>query len=183
MQLPCGHCACCYTPTLQLQATTDVNAWFQQLLPFSCCCSLQHAAHAFSCHLQVEKVQPKASQPAYLEVCDIAGLVKGAAEGQGLGNAFLSNIAAVDGERVDYLLEYLLLQVWVWVESVHSCPTSPPWTVSCLWFASRGHAFAGGAHALSSCARLLQAPCDFVYGTSVVRLHCQTLQAWQSLVG
>ena len=29
---------------------------------------------------QVEKVQPKASQPAYLEVVDIAGLVKGAAE-------------------------------------------------------------------------------------------------------
>lgn len=45
----------------------------------------------------VEKVQPKACQPAYLEVVDIAGLVKGAAEGQGLGNAFLSNISAVDG--------------------------------------------------------------------------------------
>jgi obg-like ATPase 1 len=42
-------------------------------------------------------VQPKANQPAYLEVCDIAGLVKGAAQGQGLGNAFLSHIAAVDG--------------------------------------------------------------------------------------
>lgn len=28
---------------------------------------------------------------------DIAGLVKGAAEGAGLGNAFLSHIAAVDG--------------------------------------------------------------------------------------
>lgn len=27
---------------------------------------------------------------------DIAGLVKGAAEGQGLGNAFLSNISACD---------------------------------------------------------------------------------------
>lgn len=35
--------------------------------------------------------------PAYLNVVDIAGLVKGAAEGQGLGNAFLSNIAACDG--------------------------------------------------------------------------------------
>lgn len=30
--------------------------------------------------LQVEKVQPKSSQPAFLEVVDIAGLVKGAAE-------------------------------------------------------------------------------------------------------
>ena len=32
-----------------------------------------------------------------LTVTDIAGLVKGAAEGAGLGNAFLSHIAAVDG--------------------------------------------------------------------------------------
>jgi len=32
-----------------------------------------------------------------LTVVDIAGLVKGAAEGQGLGNAFLSHIRAVDG--------------------------------------------------------------------------------------
>jgi len=35
---------------------------------------------------QVEKVQPKACQPAYLEVVDIAGLVKGAAEVGGRGN-------------------------------------------------------------------------------------------------
>jgi 50S ribosome-binding GTPase len=35
--------------------------------------------------------------PAYLNVVDIAGLVKGAAEGQGLGNAFLSHISACDG--------------------------------------------------------------------------------------
>ena len=32
-----------------------------------------------------------------MTVIDIAGLVKGAAEGQGLGNAFLSHIKAVDG--------------------------------------------------------------------------------------
>lgn len=35
--------------------------------------------------------------PAYLQVTDIAGLVRGAAEGAGLGNAFLSHIGAVDG--------------------------------------------------------------------------------------
>lgn len=34
--------------------------------------------------------------PAFLNVVDIAGLVKGASEGQGLGNAFLSHISACD---------------------------------------------------------------------------------------
>uniref|UniRef100_A0A8C5B4P1 Obg like ATPase 1 n=1 Tax=Gadus morhua TaxID=8049 RepID=A0A8C5B4P1_GADMO len=35
--------------------------------------------------------------PAFLSVVDIAGLVKGAHAGQGLGNAFLSHISACDG--------------------------------------------------------------------------------------
>ncbi len=35
--------------------------------------------------------------PAYLHVTDIAGLIRGASEGAGLGNAFLSHIQAVDG--------------------------------------------------------------------------------------
>jgi obg-like ATPase 1 len=35
--------------------------------------------------------------PAYLQVTDIAGLTKGASQGEGLGNAFLSYIQAVDG--------------------------------------------------------------------------------------
>jgi len=35
--------------------------------------------------------------PAYLHITDIAGLIKGASEGAGLGNAFLSHIQAVDG--------------------------------------------------------------------------------------
>ncbi|GMM32111.1 Obg-like ATPase [Martiniozyma asiatica (nom. inval.)] len=34
--------------------------------------------------------------PAYITIYDIAGLTKGAAAGEGLGNAFLSNIRAVD---------------------------------------------------------------------------------------
>lgn len=40
---------------------------------------------------------PPSVVPAVLKVVDIAGLIKGAAEGAGLGNAFLSHIAAVDG--------------------------------------------------------------------------------------
>ena len=34
--------------------------------------------------------------PPFLNMVDIAGLVKGASEGQGLGNAFLSHIRACD---------------------------------------------------------------------------------------
>lgn len=41
--------------------------------------------------------RPFPRYPAYLHVTDIAGLVRGASEGAGLGNAFLSHIAAVDG--------------------------------------------------------------------------------------
>lgn len=41
--------------------------------------------------------KPKSIVPAYLNITDIAGLVKGAADGAGLGNAFLSHIQAVDG--------------------------------------------------------------------------------------
>ncbi|KAL9657232.1 hypothetical protein ABK040_011454 [Willaertia magna] len=40
--------------------------------------------------------QPASVVPAILNVTDIAGLVKGANEGEGLGNAFLSHIKAVD---------------------------------------------------------------------------------------
>jgi len=40
--------------------------------------------------------KPASKVPAYLSVLDIAGLVKGAAEGQGLGNAFLSHIKQCD---------------------------------------------------------------------------------------
>ncbi|KAG1680326.1 hypothetical protein FOA52_015416 [Chlamydomonas sp. UWO 241] len=45
----------------------------------------------------METFRPKSGVPAYLEVVDIAGLVRGASAGEGLGNAFLSHIAAVDG--------------------------------------------------------------------------------------
>lgn len=41
--------------------------------------------------------KPASRVPAYLQITDIAGLVKGASDNQGLGNAFLSHIKAVDG--------------------------------------------------------------------------------------
>lgn len=45
----------------------------------------------------VDTWKPPSIVPAVLKVVDIAGLIKGASEGAGLGNAFLSHIAAVDG--------------------------------------------------------------------------------------
>ncbi|KAL7719731.1 Obg-like ATPase 1 [Entamoeba marina] len=41
--------------------------------------------------------KPLSKVAASLQITDIAGLVKGAADGEGLGNAFLSHIKAVDG--------------------------------------------------------------------------------------
>src|SRR5438477_10948657 len=46
--------------------------------------------------LLIEKYQPKSRVPAVVTFVDIAGLVKGASEGEGLGNQFLSNIREVD---------------------------------------------------------------------------------------
>src|SRR5205809_4903575 len=43
-----------------------------------------------------EIVQPKKTVPAVVQFVDIAGLVKGAAEGEGLGNKFLANIRETD---------------------------------------------------------------------------------------
>ena len=44
-----------------------------------------------------EQYNPKSKVAASISIWDIAGLVKGASEGEGLGNAFLSHIQAVDG--------------------------------------------------------------------------------------
>jgi len=43
-----------------------------------------------------ELYKPKKYTPAVIEFVDIAGLVKGASKGEGLGNKFLSNIRATD---------------------------------------------------------------------------------------
>jgi hypothetical protein len=47
-------------------------------------------------HRIAEIVQPKKVVPAVVQFVDIAGLVKGAAEGEGLGNKFLANIRETD---------------------------------------------------------------------------------------
>lgn len=45
----------------------------------------------------VEQNKPKSEVKAFVTVVDIAGLVTGASKGEGMGNAFLSHISAVDG--------------------------------------------------------------------------------------
>lgn len=44
----------------------------------------------------IKTYKPQKITPAHLTVVDIAGLVRGASQGAGLGNAFLSNVASVD---------------------------------------------------------------------------------------
>ncbi len=46
--------------------------------------------------LLVERVKPRARTPAVVTFVDIAGLVEGASQGEGLGNQFLANIREVD---------------------------------------------------------------------------------------
>jgi ribosome-binding ATPase len=46
--------------------------------------------------LLTEKVQPQRTVRAVVQLVDIAGLVKGASEGEGLGNQFLTNIRETD---------------------------------------------------------------------------------------
>ena len=43
-----------------------------------------------------ELVKPDRTVPTQIEIVDIAGLVKGASKGEGLGNKFLANIREVD---------------------------------------------------------------------------------------
>ncbi len=47
-------------------------------------------------NILAELYQPKKTTPASIEFVDIAGLVKGASKGEGLGNRFLSHIREVD---------------------------------------------------------------------------------------
>lgn len=51
----------------------------------------------FDQHASIMELLSSSKIPAFLNVVDIAGLVKGAHTGQGLGNSFLSHINACDG--------------------------------------------------------------------------------------
>ncbi|KAG4419252.1 hypothetical protein IFR04_007571 [Cadophora malorum] len=77
---------------------TDQNAAaenypFCTIEPNEARCAVPDARYDFLCDLW----KPPSMYPAYLQVTDIAGLIKGASQGEGLGNAFLSHIQAVDG--------------------------------------------------------------------------------------
>lgn len=69
------------------------NYPFCTIEPDEARCAVPDARYDFLCDLW----KPPSMYPAYLQVTDIAGLIKGAHKGEGLGNAFLSHIQAVDG--------------------------------------------------------------------------------------
>ncbi|KAF4456655.1 GTP-binding protein YchF [Fusarium austroafricanum] len=75
------------------QSAAAENYPFCTIEPNEARCAVPDARYDFLCDLW----KPPSMYPAYLQVTDIAGLIKGASEGQGLGNAFLSHIQAVDG--------------------------------------------------------------------------------------
>lgn len=56
-------------------------------------CAVPDERYDYLCNLW----QPPSRYPAFLHLVDIAGLIRGASTGAGLGNAFLSHIQAVDG--------------------------------------------------------------------------------------
>ena len=75
------------------QSIAAENFPFCTIEPNEARCAVPDERYDFLCDMW----KPPSEYPAYLHVTDIAGLVRGAAEGAGLGNAFLSHIQAVDG--------------------------------------------------------------------------------------
>jgi obg-like ATPase 1 len=78
---------------LTAQAVAAENYPFCTIDPNESRCAVPDQRYEWLC----EVFQPASRIPAYLHITDIAGLIKGASEGAGLGNAFLSHIQAVDG--------------------------------------------------------------------------------------
>ncbi|KAF6815503.1 GTP-binding protein YchF [Colletotrichum plurivorum] len=75
------------------QSAAAENYPFCTIEPNEARCAVPDARYDFLCDLW----KPPSMYPAYLQVTDIAGLIRGASQGAGLGNAFLSHIQAVDG--------------------------------------------------------------------------------------
>ncbi|KAK3386654.1 P-loop containing nucleoside triphosphate hydrolase protein [Podospora didyma] len=75
------------------QSAAAENYPFCTIEPNEARCVVPDARYDFLCKVW----NPPSQYPAFLQVTDIAGLIKGASEGAGLGNAFLSHIQAVDG--------------------------------------------------------------------------------------
>ena len=78
---------------LTYQSIAAENFPFCTIEPNEARCAVPDERYDFLCNMW----KPPSEYPAYLHVTDIAGLVRGAAEGAGLGNDFLSHISAVDG--------------------------------------------------------------------------------------
>ena len=75
------------------QSIAAENFPFCTIEPNEARCAVPDERYDFLCNMW----KPPSEYPAYLHITDIAGLVRGAAEGAGLGNDFLSHISAVDG--------------------------------------------------------------------------------------
>ncbi|KNC84414.1 obg-like ATPase 1 [Sphaeroforma arctica JP610] len=78
---------------LTAQNAEAANYPFCTIEPNESRCAVPDDRYDYLCSIW----KPPSEYPAYLQITDIAGLVKGASEGKGLGNAFLSHIQAVDG--------------------------------------------------------------------------------------
>jgi GTP-binding protein YchF len=78
---------------LRLQTSAHPKYPFVQIDPNVVQCTVPDLKFRYL----VDCFKPTSVVPAVLKVTDIAGLIKGASTGAGLGNAFLSHIAAVDG--------------------------------------------------------------------------------------
>ena len=72
---------------------TQENYPFCTIDPNEARCPVPDERYDYLCNMW----KPASEYPAFLMVTDIAGLVRGASSGAGLGNAFLSNIMATDG--------------------------------------------------------------------------------------
>mmetsp|Transcript_9948 Transcript_9948/g.32461 ORF Transcript_9948/g.32461 Transcript_9948/m.32461 type:complete len:401 (-) Transcript_9948:287-1489(-) len=75
------------------QSAEAANYPFCTIDPNEAQCAVPDQRFKWLCDL----FSPPSKVPAVLKVTDIAGLIRGASEGAGLGNAFLSHIQAVDG--------------------------------------------------------------------------------------